>query len=217
MDQIIRTTPVATNIAASVTTSPLPTSVEDTTGRAQISVSTPNSSTKTGLFEYSQDVSESKAGVVRLLTKIHFPLRMPDVEAADAGSCNCCTSSRESAFEEGITAHAVITIPAKYRKMLLKAANTSDSVSTEPAILSVPAQAALAALILADRLVGEYGKSPTAFHHAIVTCESGGSNSGNTLTPYLYFSTTGGSLAVTAKASLLNQGNVVKRVLGLTK
>lgn len=211
MDRIIRKTPLAADFSGQFTDTG--TSTEDSTGRSQLIVGTENSAIAKvpGLFEYTQDVSESKAGVVRLLTKVHFPVRMPDDPASEGCTCGC-NNAAKAAFEDGITAHAVITIPAKYRKALLTGTNISDAVGDEPGTFSVPMQAALAALVLADRLVGEYGKAPTGFHHAILTVDTN-----KVAQPFLTYVQVGGSLQVTAAGRLLNQGNVVKRILGLTK
>lgn len=212
MDRIIRKTPLTTSFTNGQFSS-TGTSIEDSTGRSQLVVGTENTAIAKvpGLFEYTQDVSESKAGVVRLLTKVHFPVRMPEDPATEGSTCGC-NNAAKAAFEDGITAHAVITIPAKFRKALLTGADISDTVGSEPGTFSVPMQAALAAMVLADRLVGEYGKAPTRFHHALLTINSDG-----VAEPFLTYVQEGGSLTVKAAGRLLNQGNVVKRILGLTK
>lgn len=213
MDRIIRQTPVGVSLNPTFVPATSPkASYVDTTGRSQIYVSTPESGIRTGLFEYSQDVSESRAGVVRLLTKIHFPLRSPEKE--DSNASTCCKTAKEAAFEDGITAHAVITLPAKYRKMLLTDANLDTSLSTEATNLSVPAQIALAALALADRLIGEYGQSPSDIHHAIVVPDSASSGD---LSPIITTVSNGGIMEISASTKNLNARNVVSRILGLTK
>nr|AMQ23518.1 hypothetical protein [Leviviridae sp.] len=139
------------------------------TGRKLVSIITANAGEKKGVLEYVDDMSKTKGGVVRLLTKVQLPLRLPPQDSTQ-NSC-CCAPTAD--VEDHITAHAVLTIPAKYAKMLTKGIASDTG-------LSVPAQTAAAALVLADLLVGKYSKpyapsgagsvgSAMNWHHALAT------------------------------------------------
>nr|UJQ85571.1 MAG: hypothetical protein 2 [Leviviridae sp.] len=191
------------------------------TGRKLISVLTADAGEAKGVLEYVDDMSKTKGGVVRLLTKVLLPLRLPpsDTEATN----NCCCGSPVASVEDHITAHAVLTIPAKYAKMLTQGIGKSAG-------LSVPSQTCIAALALADLLVGKYSKpyapsgadgssSEMNWHHAIATATMGLKSTGDgyeaAAAVPIKWRSSAGTQELVVDWDALNETGVVQTVLKL--